>query len=182
MTNALDKETLAGVTAWIEPACTIALVGSSGVGKSTLLNALAGSELAATGGIREQDQKGRHTTSYRSLTLLPAGGLLIDVPGIRELKVADIGTAFAAVFEDIETLAARCRFKNCGHESEPDCTVRAAVDNGELSERRLQNYLKLRKENLRHSIPKAEQRTKDRGFAKLVKQAKALKRQPRSSQ
>jgi ribosome biogenesis GTPase len=122
--NALDKSTFDGVTAWIEPGSTIALVGSSGVGKSTLLNTVAETRIAATGEIRADDKKGRHTTSHRALHRLPGGGLLIDVPGIREVKVAEVDAALATVFKDIDVLASNCRFTDCLHNAEPGCAVR----------------------------------------------------------
>lgn len=173
--NALDRNTFDGINAWIEPGSTVALVGSSGVGKSTLLNTLAETRLAATGEIREGDKKGRHTTSHRALHRLPGGGLVIDVPGMRELKVAGVDTALATVFEDIESIAAKCRFADCRHDSEPGCAVHRAIDNGELDARRLASYSKLLRENQRNSASLAEKRLQDRSFAKLVKQVKALK-------
>ena len=112
--NAHDPETLGGVRAWIDAHSTVALTGSSGVGKSTLLNALAGCSLAETNEIRESDQKGRHTTTHRELHRLPSGGLLIDVPGMRELRVADSDQSFGVVFEDIERLARQCQFHQPG--------------------------------------------------------------------
>ena len=173
--NALDVRTFAGVKAWIERGTTIALVGSSGVGKSTLLNSLAGKEIAATKTIREDDKKGRHTTTHRALYRLESGGLVIDVPGIRELKIAEVDDALANVFSDIEAMSSKCRFKDCRHESEPGCAIRDAVASGELDERRLQNYQKMLRENERNSTSLAERRSQDRAFAKHVKQAKALK-------
>ena len=119
ITNTLDPTTLDGIRSWIGKTTTVALVGSSGVGKSTLLNSLAGESLTATGGIREQDKKGRHTTTHRELHILPTGGLLIDVPGMRELKVADIEGSLGNVFDDIETLARQCQFSDCQHDTEP---------------------------------------------------------------
>ncbi len=178
--NALDRNTFDGVTAWIEPGSTIALVGSSGVGKSTILNTLAGNEVAATSGIREDDKKGRHTTTHRALYQLPNGGLLIDVPGMRELKIAEVDSALATVFDDIEAMASKCRFADCRHESEPGCAVREAVDSGDISERRLQNYLQLLKENERNTASLAERRSQGRAFSKMVKQVMALKKDQKS--
>ncbi len=168
--NGLDKSTFDGVLAWIESGTTIALVGSSGVGKSTLLNTLAETNIAATNEIRADDGKGRHTTSHRSLHRLPGGGLLIDVPGIRELKVAEVDTALATVFDDIEAMASKCRFADCRHESEPGCAVRDAIESGDIPARRLRNYQKLLRENERNSASLAERRSQGRAFAKLIKQ------------
>jgi ribosome biogenesis GTPase len=173
--NGLDESTFGGVQAWIERGSTIALVGSSGVGKSTLLNTLAGTTVAASKEIREDDKKGRHTTTHRALFRLASGGLVIDVPGIRELKVAEVDKALAALFDDIEAMSSKCRFTDCRHESEPGCAVRNAVENGELDARRLRNYQKLLRENERNTASLAEKRSHGRAFAKHVKQAKALK-------
>lgn len=143
LVNARDRTTLDGVAAWCGVGRTVALAGSSGVGKSTLVNTLSGTGVQKTGAVRG-DRKGRHTTTSRSLHLLPEGGLLLDSPGIRELQVA--ATDLAALFEDVESLAQRCRFTDCSHGNEPGCTVREAVDDGVLDARRLRNYRKLRRE------------------------------------
>jgi ribosome biogenesis GTPase / thiamine phosphate phosphatase len=179
LVNARDKGSLGGVKAWIEAAGTIALVGSSGVGKSTLLNTLAESELSATSEIREDDKKGRHTTTHRALHRIPGVGLLIDVPGMRELKIAEVDTALAAVFDDIEAIASACRFSDCRHESEPGCAVRKAVAEGAIDARRLRNYRKLLRENERHNASLAERRSQDRALGKHYRRVMAEKKDER---
>lgn len=173
--NAFDSSTLNGVWSWIGTNTTVALVGSSGVGKSTLLNALAGGVVAATGDILEDDKKGRHTTTHRELYFLPTGGLMIDVPGMRELRVADIDHALGHVFEDIEELSTLCQFSDCKHLNEPGCAVLAAILEGQLSQRRLDSYHKLIRENDFATATLAEKRAKDRSFGKMVKGVKQLK-------
>lgn len=173
--NALDPDSLAGIRSWIDCHSTVALVGSSGVGKSTLLNSLAGHELTATGEIREQDRKGRHTTTHRQLHKLPGGGLLIDVPGMRELRVADVEQSLGTVFEDIEALAAQCRFADCHHESEPGCAVLNAVEADKLDSRRLNNYKKLLRENALAMATLAQKRQQGKDFSRMVKAVKRIK-------
>ena len=126
------------------------LVGHSGVGKSTLVNALAGAVLMATGAIREDDARGRHTTSHRELSPLPGGALIIDTPGLRELGLIDADEGLGAAFEDIEALIAECRFNDCGHTGEPGCAVRAALDEGTLDRGRWSNFQKLQRELSHH--------------------------------
>lgn len=132
------------VLPYIREGNTIAFIGSSGVGKSTLINRLAGGEVMETKEIREDDDKGRHTTTHRQLILLPNGGIVIDTPGMRELALdsADLSRAF----EDVEDLAEHCRYSDCTHASEPGCAVRKAIRDGELPEDRLDSYRKLQKE------------------------------------
>jgi ribosome biogenesis GTPase len=124
---------------------TASFVGSSGVGKSTIVNCLLGEQRQATAEVRETDAKGRHTTTHRELFLLPGGGIVIDTPGMREFQLWDEGEGLE-VFEDIEDLAAVCRFRDCAHESEPGCAVRAAIEDGEITTARLSSWRKLRLE------------------------------------
>lgn len=123
---------------------TIAFIGSSGVGKSTLINRLMGSEVMFTKGIRNDDDKGRHTTTHRQLLVLPGGGIVIDTPGMRELQLDSANLSRA--FEDLEELAEQCRYRDCTHTKEPGCAVRRAIEDGELPEDRLESYQKLQKE------------------------------------
>lgn len=168
--NALAPEELEPLRAWCVRGQTITLLGSSGVGKSTLINSLAGAEIQATGSIREEDGKGRHTTTHRSLHLLQSGGLLLDSPGMRELGITDAEAGIQSAFEDIETLAERCRFNDCAHETEPGCAVRAAIEAGELDERRLDSYRKLRREEVYNTETVAERHARVRQFGRMVRQ------------
>jgi ribosome biogenesis GTPase len=128
---------------------TAVLLGQSGAGKSTLANALLGEEVMDVRAIRDVDGKGRHTTTTRNLLALPGGGVLIDTPGLRGVGLWDAGSGVGQVFAEIEELAADCRFHDCAHEREPGCAVLAAVDRGELPQRRLESYRKLLRENQR---------------------------------
>ncbi|MGW7237673.1 ribosome small subunit-dependent GTPase A [Streptomyces sp. NPDC054804] len=126
---------------------TSVLLGQSGAGKSTLANALVGEDVMDVRAARDVDGKGRHTTTTRNLLALPGGGVLIDTPGLRGVGLFDAGTGVGQVFSEIEELAEGCRFSDCGHESEPGCAVRFAVETGELPVRRLESYRKLMREN-----------------------------------
>ena len=125
---------------------TAALLGSSGAGKSTLTNALLKSDQMKVSEIREDDAKGRHTTTHRELVLLPTGACLIDTPGMRELQLWDQGDSLTASFSDIDALAKKCRFRDCSHKNEPSCAVQLAIKTGELEKSRLTSYFKLQRE------------------------------------
>jgi ribosome biogenesis GTPase len=137
---------------YLTPGQTAALLGSSGVGKSTLINALVGSELLDTQDVRLSDSKGRHTTTRRELIIVPDGGLLIDTPGMRELQLWDSGEGLQEGFQDIEALAADCRFRDCRHLDEPGCGVKAAVEAGTLEAARLESFQKLHREASRQAL------------------------------
>ncbi|HVN00333.1 MAG TPA: ribosome small subunit-dependent GTPase A [Caulobacteraceae bacterium] len=144
--SAVTGEGLDGLAALLQPAETAVLVGSSGVGKSSLVNALAGEALMDTGGIRERDDRGQHTTTHRELIRLPSGALILDTPGMRELGLMDAGDGLSATFEDIEALAGGCRFTDCGHGNEPGCAVREALESGALDPGRWKSFSKLQRE------------------------------------
>ena len=131
---------------WLAPGRTMVLMGSSGVGKSTLINTLAGAELLATQDIREADDKGRHTTTHREIFRLPDGALLLDTPGMRELGLVEAEEGLEETFEDVEELTGRCRFRDCRHDAEPGCVIRAAIEDGSLPIERWVSYEKLQKE------------------------------------
>ena len=161
--SAKTREGLEALTPYLSPTRTVALIGSSGVGKSTLVNRLLGHELLKTAAISEVDGKGRHTTTARHLIELPAGALLIDTPGMRELQPWVDEEAVSETFEDISELAGGCRFTDCAHESEPGCAVLAAVEKGELSAERLEHFRHLGREVA------FEERKRDKGAAAAEK-------------
>lgn len=144
--SALTGFNLEAVRDLLAPGETAAFVGSSGAGKSTLVNALAGAERLATGEVRAFDGRGRHTTVRRELVPLPGGALLLDTPGLRELRMWDSADGLSGTFADVEALAERCRFRDCGHDAEPGCAVRAALEAGELDPGRLDSFRKLARE------------------------------------
>ena len=144
--SAADADGYQQLMPYITVGKTVAFVGSSGVGKSTLINRLLGEDRLATDGLRNND-KGRHTTTHRELLVLPNGAMVIDTPGMRELGMWDAASGVEQTFADMEALAARCRFRNCSHTSEPGCAIRGALQNGELDGRRWQSYQKLKSEN-----------------------------------
>lgn len=173
--NAMADEAAAMLAPWLGSGRSVAFVGSSGVGKSTLVNTLVhstgGSIAQSTGGIREDDAKGRHTTTARQLIAMPAGAWLIDTPGMRELKVGAAQVGVSTVFTDIEVLARACRFRDCGHQGEAGCALKEAVDSGAIDERRLRSYLKLQREVANAARTVHERRERDRQFGRMNKAA-----------
>jgi len=148
---------------------TYCLLGSSGVGKTTLLNHLLGSEAFETNPVREKDSRGRHTTSRRQMTILDNGALLVDTPGMRELGLMGVGASVDDSFSDIHELSAKCRFNDCTHSVEAGCAILLAVQDGSLSEARYQSYMKLIKESKFHEMTYVERRKKDKQFGRMVK-------------
>ena len=147
--SAREGSGLDALSPYLAAGRTVALLGSSGVGKSTIANRLLGDELLRTSAVREHDQRGRHTTTHRELLLLPGGAILLDTPGLREIQLWAGDEGLAAAFSDVSALASRCRFRDCRHQGEPGCAVQAAVGSGTLAEARLASHHKLERE-LRH--------------------------------
>jgi len=173
--NSLEPSSVEALQSWCGFGQTIALVGSSGVGKSTLINTLCGSDAQKTNAIREDDARGRHTTTSRSLHILPEGGLIIDNPGMRELQLSECASGVSVLFDEIEKLAASCRYNDCQHQSEDGCAVKSAIERGEIHPRRFANYQKLKAEQERNAETIAERRRRERNFGKLCRSASAVR-------
>lgn len=149
---------------------TYCLLGSSGVGKTTLLNTLIGEQIFEVREVREKDDKGRHTTSNRQLIVLKNGSLIIDTPGMKELGNIAIETGISETFDDIETLRRHCRFSDCSHTNEEGCAILGGIENGTINQKRYDNYIKLKKETDFYQMSYQEKRKKDKSFGKMIKQ------------
>ena len=171
--NTLNVEDVKKLFAWAKFGETIAVLGSSGVGKSTLINTLCNKNVQATSGIRESDAKGRHTTTSRALLSLCDGGLILDTPGMREIQLAENKEGITKTFADIERLAENCKYFNCTHTNEPGCAVIKAVKSGELEERRLRNYSKLLREEKHNSASLSQKRETDKALGKFYKKTQS---------
>jgi len=161
---------------YLKPGNTVVFLGSSGVGKSSLVNALAGEEIMATGAIREDDSRGRHTTTHRQLLRLRSGVLVIDTPGMRALGMWDVSEGLGESFADVEQFFGRCRFRDCRHQSEPGCAVRAAIDCGELSAERWESYQNLKREAKYADDPDSYLRRKTERNKQIAKFSRELKK------
>ena len=161
---------------YLSPGSTVVFLGSSGVGKSSLVNAIAGRELMPVNAIREDDSKGRHTTTHRQLLMLPSGVMLIDTPGMRQLGMWDVVDGLSANFADVEQYLGQCRFRDCRHESEPGCAIRAAIEAGKLDRRRWENYRQLEREARYAADRTAQMRDKQQRFKRIASDRKHNKK------
>ncbi|SFR32225.1 ribosome small subunit-dependent GTPase A [Litoreibacter janthinus] len=174
--NAKSDEPHSKLADWCKPGQTVAFLGSSGVGKSTLTNSLAGDTSIATQDVREDDARGRHTTTRRQLYFLSTGCAVLDTPGMRELQLTDAASGLAEMFFDLDELGTRCKFNDCKHTVEPGCAILAAVERGEIDTARLARWQKLVLEDEHNSATIAERRSKDKAFGKAVRNAQSKKK------
>jgi ribosome biogenesis GTPase len=174
--SAMSGVGIDALTDYLKPRKTIVFLGSSGVGKSSLVNALAGSDIMAVNEIREDDSKGRHTTTHRQLIMLDSGVMIIDTPGMRELGMWDVSQGLGEAFGDVEQYFGKCKFKDCRHQTEPDCAVKAAIENGELPPDRWNSYLNLKREAKFSDDKGAYLRQKQQWHKELAKWSKQKKK------
>lgn len=172
---------LADLEEYVKPGKTVVFLGSSGVGKSSLVNALAGEDLMAVNTIREDDSRGRHTTTHRQLIMLPSGAMIIDTPGMRELGMWSVGSGLAEAFADVEEYLGQCRFSDCKHQTEPGCAILTALENGELPRERWQSYLRLQKEAKYSADKEAAMREKQEWAKSIAKFSKQRKKDGKSN-
>ena len=160
------------LNAYLQPGKTVVFLGSSGVGKSSLVNAIAGEEIMTVNGIREDDSKGRHTTTHRQLIRLKSSAMIIDTPGMRELGMWDVSEGLGSAFADVERYLGTCRFSDCRHETEPGCAIKAAIGRGELELSRWESYRKLKEEDVDRDEMMRRKNEWAKGVAKFTKQRK----------
>ncbi|MBE5940719.1 MAG: ribosome small subunit-dependent GTPase A [Lachnospiraceae bacterium] len=160
---------------YLKPENTVVFLGSSGVGKSSLVNALAGEEIMNVNGIREDDSKGRHTTTHRQLIMLKSGAMIIDTPGMRGLGMWDVSTGLYEAFGDVEQYLGKCRFSDCKHRTEPGCAIKRAIEDGGLSQERFESYLKLKNEARYSDDKTAYMRDKVKWHKEVAKNSKRMK-------
>ena len=160
------------LNAYLQPGKTAVFLGSSGVGKSSLVNALAGEHIMAVNGIREDDSKGRHTTTHRQLIRLKSGVMIIDTPGMRELGMWDVSEGLGEAFSDVEQFIGKCRFRDCKHDREPGCAIKAAIESGQLDLVRWESYRNLKEEAIDKEELLRRKREWSKGVAKFTKQRK----------
>ena len=172
----LSRQNIEPITGSLDSGCSYCLLGSSGVGKTTLLNTLIGSEKYETKTVSKIQSKGRHATTTRQLVRLDNGAMIIDTPGMRELGNLAVNDGLDEAFSEIPELSRRCRFGDCSHTDEKGCAVRAAIEAGDLSEQRYENYLKMRKESDFYQMSYLEKRKKDKSFGKMVRSVMKDKR------
>jgi len=165
----LNRENIDSIIGSLKNGSTYCLLGSSGVGKTTLLNSIIGNEKFETQSVSKIQSKGRHTTTSRQLVRLESGAMIIDTPGMRELGSMSVDDGLDETFSDILDLSQRCKFSNCSHTNEKGCEILAAIKVGDMSEQRYQNYLKMKKESEFNQMSYFEKRKKDKSFGKLIK-------------
>lgn len=165
----LTGENIDGIKKSLLNGQTYCLLGSSGVGKTTLINSIVGGDLLETRSVSTKTKKGRHTTTSRDLVQLDSGAMLIDTPGMRELGSMSVDAGIDETFSEIQALSQACRFANCSHSKEEGCAILTAIGNGDLSEQRFKNYLKVKKEAAFNDMSYSERRKKDKDFGKLIK-------------
>jgi len=182
--SAINEDGVASLSPYLEPGKTVVFLGSSGVGKSTLINKILGEERQVTNDVREMDSRGRHTTTYRELIPIPDGGLLIDTPGMREIQMWGDEESLKKAFDDIEALAEACRFNDCEHDTEPGCAVKQAIQDGTLKEDRFKNYRKQQRELISLNMRKSDrarhlERIQGKKMAVMIKEVQKNKQNRR---